>query len=246
MRGWSPGLGVGVVALFAVCGCPAPPVHLDPIGWASRGVGLSSAEVALPGHNTIYALRFDQSLFRLRILSPPGGLHVPDDRPIDAVAIWNGGYFEPDLRPSGLVLDHGRQVSAPSAGHALLLMGERFSLVRFGDPLPSTPQESALQLWPFLIEPGGGDGIRRDDGKRARRSAVALDDGGRGILIGVLGDGVTLHQLMLLCRRLGAVVAANLDGGPSTGFAVGPDPGWRVPSETAVANALVLSPRGPR
>ncbi len=159
------------------------------------------------------------------------------------MAIWNGGYFEPDLRPSGLVVDQGREISPPSKGSGLLLLGERFSLVRFHEAPPALLRESALQLWPFLIEPGGADGIRRDDGKRARRSAIGLDDAGRGLLAGVVGEGVTLFQLMTLCRQLGAVVAANLDGGPSTGFALSAAPAWKVASQTPVANALVLHAR---
>ena len=53
-------------------------------------------------------------------------------------------------------------------------------------------------------------------------------------------DGVSLFGLMQVCRRLGAVVALNLDGGPSTGFALGFPPGWVSPSATEVSNALVL------
>jgi len=230
-----------VVALLV--GCSHRPAALPVVPWAFAGQGLDTAEVALAGGARLQALRFDQARYQLTLLSPEGGVRVPADAPPAAVAIWNGGYFEPSLRPSGLVVDQGRQVSPPSSGSALLLLGERFSLVRFREAPPARLRESALQLWPFLIEPGGGDGIRRDDGKRARRSAVGLDDSGRGLLVGVIGEGVTLFELMRLCRQLGAVVAANLDGGPSTGFALAAEPAWRVPSQTPVANALVLRAR---
>jgi hypothetical protein len=231
------------LGLSLLLGCSSKPKPIPAATWAFAADGLETTELQLANGSRLRALRFDQARYQLGLLTSAGGVHVPADAPKDALAIWNGGYFEPDLKPSGLVLDQGREVAPPSRGSALLLMGERFSLVRFREAPSARLRESALQLWPFLIEPGGGDGIRRDDGKRARRSAIGLDDAGRGLLAGVIGDGVTLHQLMGLLHSLGAVVAANLDGGPSTGFALAPAPSWRVASETPVANALVLTPR---
>jgi Phosphodiester glycosidase len=229
--------------LFGWLGCTVKTGPEPAASWAFAATGLETAEQLLPSGARLLALRFDQSRYQLKLLSPAGGVRVPQDAPKDALAIWNGGYFEPDLRPSGLVVDQGREVSPPSRGSALLLLGDRFSLVRFREAPPAGLRESALQLWPFLIEPGGADGIRRNDGKRARRSAIGLDDSGRGLLVGVVGEGISLFELMALCRQLGAVVAANLDGGPSTGFALTPEPAWSVPSETPIADALVLSAR---
>jgi hypothetical protein len=231
------------LALAFLLGC-SPKLTVAPLaGWAFAAVGLETTELPLRNGARVQAVRFDQARYQLKLLSPEGGVRVPADAPPDALAIWNGGYFEPDLKPSGLVVDQGREVAPPSSGSALLLLGDRFSLVRFREAPPARLRESALQVWPFLIEPGGGDGIRRDDGRRARRSAIGLDDAGRGLLAGVVGDGVSLFELMTLCRQLGAVVAANLDGGPSTGFALAAAPAWKVPSETPVANALVLRAR---
>jgi hypothetical protein len=102
---------------------------------------------------------------------------------------------------------------------------------------------SALQIWPFLIEPGGARGIRRNDQKRAHRSAIGLDESQRGLLVAVVDDGISLYRLMGVVRDLGAVVAANLDGGPSTGFGLKGPPGWTWPSQTLVSNALVLRER---
>jgi uncharacterized protein YigE (DUF2233 family) len=195
-----------------------------------------------------YGLRFDQSRYALTLAWSPSGLSVPGERPKDALAIWNGGYFEQDLRPSGLLIDQGRQAAAPNSGSGLVIFGsngEPMRLVRYRDR-PERPDslQSALQVWPFLVEPGGGDGIRRDDQKRARRSALGLDESGRGILLAVVDDGVSLHRLMEIARALGAIVAVNLDGGPSTGFGLGFPPGWSWPSQTLVSNALLLRPRG--
>ncbi len=245
MRGASCLAPLTTAALLGAC--TFRPVAAEPLVWERLAPGLDRLTQPLAGKQRLVALRFDQGRYQLRLVAPPTGLKVPEDAPGDAIAIWNGGYFEHDLRPSGLVIDQGREVAAPSGGSGLALLGDRFSLLRFSAAQAANAHESALQLWPFLIEPGGADGIRRDDGKRARRSAIGLDDAGRGLLLAVIGEGISLYDLMALCRKLGAVVALNLDGGPSTGFAVFPPgagaPRLAEPSETSVANALVLAPR---
>jgi uncharacterized protein YigE (DUF2233 family) len=194
-----------------------------------------------------YGLRFDQARYSLSLLWSPSGLNVPGERPDDALAIWNGGYFEQDLHPSGLLIDQGRQASAPNSGSGLVIFGthgEPLRLVRYRqrDEVHDALQ-SALQVWPFLLEPGGADGIHRDDQKRAHRSALGLDDAGRGILVAVVDDGISLHRLMRVVRALGATVAVNLDGGPSTGFGLAFEPHWSYPAQTPVSNALLLRPR---
>ena len=228
----------------AACGTRATPTIVPT--WTAAQPGLWTTQFALEGGVRGFALRFDQSRFALSLLWSPAGLRVPEARPADAVAIWNGGYFEKDLRPSGLLIDQGRQAAPPNSGSGLLVFGkdgDPMRLMRFRDL--SDPVASALQIWPFLVEPGGGAGIRRDDQKRARRSAVGLDASGRGLLLSIVDDGVSLHRLMGIARDLGAVVAANLDGGPSTGFGLGTPPGWSWPSQTVVSNALLLRARTP-
>ena len=64
--------------------------------WEDLGAGLSISELALGTSGEggqLLALRFDQARYQLRLLSPPGGVRVPEDAPKDSVAIWNGGYF---------------------------------------------------------------------------------------------------------------------------------------------------------
>ncbi len=196
-----------------------------------------------PGVET-WAVRFEQTRFRLALEWSATGLRVPDSIAPGYLVALNGGYFEPDLRPSGLLIDQGREVQARNGGSGVVVLEQgRASLQRLRDLKPS-PTASVLQAWPFLIEPGGADGIHRDDEKLSRRSAIALDAQGRGLLVAVPQDGVSLFGLMQVCRSLGAVVALNLDGGPSTGFALGVAPGWMAPSTTEVSNVLVLRARG--
>jgi hypothetical protein len=232
--------------LLANAGCNRSTPAAVPT-WTTTQPGLWTTQLVLEGGVRGYGLRFDQSRYALSLIWSPTGLHIPEARPADALAIWNGGYFEQDLRPSGLLIDQGRQAAPPNSGSALIVFGrdaDPMRLVRYGDrPDLSDSVTSALQIWPFLLEPGGVDGIHRDDQKRARRSAIGLDALGRGILLAVVDDGISLYRLMKLLRDLGAVVAANLDGGPSTGFGLASGPGWSSPAQTLVSNALVLKAR---
>jgi Phosphodiester glycosidase len=224
-------------ACFVGCGQTAPSFPTPQ--WQALRPGLEVARLAFGKELEAYATRFDPARYPLSLEWSLSGVRVPESLRPGYLAALNGGYFEPDLQPSGLLIDQGREVHAASGGSGVVVLGNRLELLRLKDYRPGT-DSSALQAWPFLIEPGGADGIRRDDGKRSRRSAIALDGAGRGLLVAVVRDGVSLYQLMTLCRKLGATVALNLDGGPSTGFALGLPPGWNSPSVTEVSNALVL------
>jgi len=235
-RVWWAALGVCALAL----GCRPREGAAPPAEWLlSPHPGLEITRIFLGKDLEAYAARFDPAHYVLGLEWSPSGLRIPDSIKPGYLAALNGGYFELDLRPSGLLIDEGREVHAASGGSGVVVLGKRLELIRARDFRPGTGS-SALQAWPFLIEPGGADGIRRDDGKHSRRSAIGVDAAGRGLLVAVVRDGVSLYQLMNLCRRLGAIVALNLDGGPSTGFALGFPPGWASPSVTEVSNALVL------
>jgi hypothetical protein len=232
--------GAALVACALALGCSPREAALPAAEWLlSPQPGLEITRIFLGKDLEAYATRFDPARYTLGLEWSASGLRIPESIRPDYLVALNGGYFEPDLQPSGLLIDQGREVHAASGGSGVVVLGSRLELIRFRDFRPGTGS-SALQAWPFLIEPGGGDGIRRDDGKRSRRSAIGIDGSGRGLLVAVVRDGVSLYQLMNVCRKLGATVALNLDGGPSTGFALGFPPGWTSPSATEVSNALVL------
>jgi hypothetical protein len=238
-------LVVLVVTASLAAGCSKSHGDAAPaILWNVAAPGLEVAKVPLKPGIEAWAVRFEPARFRLGLEWSATGLRIPDSIAPGYIVALNGGYFEPDLRPSGLLIDQGREVQARSGGSGVVVLEDGLAkLQRLRDLKPS-PSASVLQAWPFLIEPGGADGIHRDDEKLSRRSAIALDAQGRGLLVAVPQDGVSLYALMQVCRSLGANVALNLDGGPSTGFALGLPPSWTSPSATEVSNALVLRARG--
>jgi hypothetical protein len=172
--------------------------------------------------------------------------------PAGALLVVNGGYFEPDLTPSGWLVSQRRELARRAEwqhGGVLALAGERLLIGRMAD-LDFAP-EFALQSFPLIVEPGARPGIRSDDGKRAART-VACARAGKLLLVVITaarGEGPTLFEAMQLLRAapprgLGCDVALNLDGGPSSGIWFRPELGLRSrPPSAPVAYAIVVQPR---
>ena len=168
----------------------------------------------------------------------------------DATAGVNGGYFDENGSPVGLLVSDGRQLH-PFA-KARLLTGTFF--VRAGRPhlqrttsAPAGPLEAAVQCGPLLVERGiTVSGL--DDKRGAPRTFVLLTAHDQ-VAIGIIRETtlaqtaqiLTAHNLMDGDRT---ATALNLDGGSSTGFfgrtRNGPldRPGW-----ARVADCLVFSPK---
>jgi uncharacterized protein YigE (DUF2233 family) len=102
---------------------------------------------------------------------------------------------------------------APDGGVALRALRDQ----------PYDPGEAlaqAIQSFPMLVFPGGEVAPIEDDGKRARRTAVALDRAGRLLLIASPTSEFTLRGFAdwLGGGDLDIDRALNLDGGSSTGL----------------------------
>ncbi len=138
----------------------------------------------------------------------------------------NGGFFQPDFEPVGLLLAGGKLIKKPSRvrllSGALVVTGHRIALRRSYEPLPGKNARQAVQAGPFLVEFGrtvpGLNGVRT-----ARRTVVFTDGNRRWGL--VTSTSLTLDELgqvladpALLPAGLKIDKALNLDGGSSTGL----------------------------
>jgi uncharacterized protein YigE (DUF2233 family) len=153
----------------------------------------------------------------------------------DVLVAVNSGFFDPKLEASGLLISQGRELARERAGAGsgiLAVAKQRARLLKRGEPVPAET-DFAVQCGPRLIEPGGGIGIRSDDGQRAARTAVCIREQGRelDLIVSISkshrGVGPSLLQLaQWLATPLapgdssGCDAALNLDGGPSTGIVV--------------------------
>jgi hypothetical protein len=200
---------------------------------------------------TIYAIAGRASEFRFRVLSNTDRRFSNVQEAVsksEALAGVNGGYFQSDLTPVGLLISEGKLVHPLE--RAKLLSGVFFvrkqkpGLVRvqhFSDAGVS----DAIQCGPFLVESGGVvSGL--NNGRSAPRTFVFVTQGAnwgigicRSVTLAELADILTLPDLL----PSGPIAAAlNLDGGSSTGLYVARrDQSISSPEWTTVGNFLVLS-----
>lgn len=220
--------------------------------------GLDYRLIAVPAFGLkIHAFAFDASRFRLRTVqqSEATGNRAADflQRPEDVFAI-DGGFFEKDddgaLSPSGLLVVDGAKVAPENkrAGSGILHVRDGGVAIAYRDKAPPAgTMDSAVQVGPILVDPGGKVGIYTNQGDRRRRSAICLRPG-EVVAVVVDGDGLSLFQLANLLAipldkgGVGCDVAINLDGGPSTqAIYRGGGRTIAIDGESTVQNGLVVS-----
>ncbi|MCP4386520.1 MAG: phosphodiester glycosidase family protein [Hyphomicrobiales bacterium] len=264
----------GFLALVASWS-PVDPVHAEDLpepdlavileaGRSARAerlsAGLEHRLVAVPPFGlTVHTFVFDDRRFRPRLVvqSAPTGDRIEDFlRNDDDVFAIDGGFFEKDRRgrlsPSGLLVVDGAIVAHihPRAGSGVLHTGPDGTEISYRDDAPPPHAlESAVQVGPILVDPGGRVGIHPIQGDRRRRSAICTRPG-KIVAIVVDGDGLNLFQLASLLAipekdgGVGCDVAINLDGGPSTQAVFRANGrSLSIPGDSTVHNAVVISPR---
>ena len=104
---------------------------------------------------------------------------------MDALAGVNGGYFDPEDAPVGLLVSQGRVLAplrkAKLLSGVLFAAGSRVDIVRAARFSMSDKIKSALQCGPLLVEhdaPVAG----LNESRPARRTFAAVDGSGRAAL----------------------------------------------------------------
>lgn len=170
-----------------------------------------------------------------------------------ALAASNGGYFQPDRTPLGLVIRQG--VTIHPMERAKLLSGlivttaDRISLLRPAEFKPSANVREALQAGPFLID--GGRPVAGLNNTRSAARTVVFTDGAGGFGLLICGS-VTLAEMAQILASpalvpVGKITRAlNLDGGSSTALWVRQEPAPFYSREwKGVRNYLAIVPRNP-
>jgi len=260
---------VAAIAMVACAAGDRPTPQSAPAGKRPRTAKLAvarskapgSAPAARPSGDPLRPVASDQSLgdgtsYRMYAWSFPlrdAELDVVDlafTTPMEgalaaagASLVFNAGFFGVDGAAQGLAIARGRTISAlspPLGGGVLSTRARRASLHEAETFQLPSGTDFAIQCRPRLVVDGRAN-VRRDDGKRADRTALCIRDHGERLemLIARTEDptgmsGPTLHAFARTLERRGCEAALNLDGGPSTGAA------WR--DRGAVR---VLDPRGP-
>ncbi len=173
-----------------------------------------------------------------------------------ALAAINGGFFEPDARPRGLLRLDGTLLVPATAGQGSLGIDEHGGLLLAERPAGDWPEmREALGAGVVLLH----EGKVVDHGERQRsirhpRSAVGTTADGRILLVTIDGRtdkarGTSYEETAKLLAALGCTEAINLDGGGSSTLWVATLGVCNYPcdnlrfdhqGERAVANALLV------
>jgi Phosphodiester glycosidase len=164
---------------------------------------------------------------RLRVIDQPAEPRVrlaEAMREGNCLAGVNGGYFDPDYKPIGLLIVDGRTIAplkqARLLSGVLFATSRKLQILRAKEFSDMKGIHAAVQCGPMIVE--RGQLIRGlNDSRAARRTFAAIGTGNRAAL-GFCSD-VTLEDL---ANILAAPVskdfkierALNLDGGSSSGF----------------------------
>ena len=209
---------------------PAAPTPPD-TGWqpGRPGVELRRVQASAADRPAIplTIVRLDPARVRLRVAytpDQPRGMRswFEERRPVAAI---NGGFFTPENRATALLISDGVASGASYDGFGGMLAvapdgGVSLRALRDQPYEPGEALDQALQSFPMLVFPGGTPAALEDDGRRARRSVVALDRAGRVLLLASPSSDFTLRELAdwLSQSDLEVDRALNLDGGSSTGL----------------------------
>ena len=222
------------------------------------GIELTVSEFEHPdsGRITILAVKAQNKSvdFKIDFSGPDPAVLRPDfiatGRGQQAAAMINGGYFDASFQPVGLIVRDAQTVSEMSQQPALsgvlaVFEGNEMLLIPRFKYRPDSPIQSAIQAGPFLVDPGGNMGIRSNDLKKAKRTAVGQTSAGETVFISTtpctlyeLSEILTEHHDVLGVAGFDGVL--NLDGGPSTGLYLQGLEEHHVVPETQVPNRILM------
>jgi uncharacterized protein YigE (DUF2233 family) len=137
----------------------------------------------------------------------------------------NGGYFDPENKPVGLLISDGNVIAplrkARLLSGVMIVSNSRVQLLRFAEYSSRRNAIAALQCGPFLVD--RGQPIAGLDDTRSARRAFIVTGGSDRAAIGFCSD-VTLAELGKILATPGVAPdlkvqrALNLDGGSSSAF----------------------------
>ena len=244
------------VLLLAVCG----------IVCGVRAWELHSEQEATTDRTSLRAVtKFvsDGDNFRLHVIWPnplrtqllvvdnPGNVRRLDQvmRERTCLAGVNGGYFQPDMKPLGLLISDGRELNplhrSRLVGGLVVVRERQLALLRVAEFSPEPLPSQALQAGPFVVDHGSP--VRGlESTKRARRTVVLAGRSGQYGLA-VVEPPLTLAQLANLLtapevlHEVRVVRALNLDGGSSSALWVRTNDGlMHLPERKRVRNFLCV------
>lgn len=219
-----------LLALLLLPACTPRPREA-PLVWQTALPGLEYALATVPtGQDaqpvTIHLIRLVPRQWQLRVVTP-AQMGKPLGSPSDfratlphSVAAINAGFFDPDFKPLGLLVDNGQQISPlRHVDHGVFAIVAGQPVLRHAREWQKPEAlEFAVECGPRLVVEGQPLTFKPGT---ARRTVLARDGQGRVLLVvteGVMGLADLAKFLTQRQYQGGPAVtdALNLDGGPST------------------------------
>jgi uncharacterized protein YigE (DUF2233 family) len=225
------------------------------MGTLPMGATVFEAQVSERGLTArVTAILFPARSYNLRVVESPSPGSTKLAGVLAAagcVAGVNGGYFQPDFRPVGLVVADGRKIhgfeKAKLLAGVLAVRGTSLEITRSSRFKISGDVRQAIQCGPMLVE-NGSSTVGLNAERPARRTVVATDGHGRWALIYI--TSVTLADTALILMTPGVLrgwiptTALNLDGGSSSGLWAASTPATvSLPEFGHVRNYIGIAPR---
>lgn len=243
--GWVVLAGLAVLATIAlVTPTRAQPERLEP---RVRAMQRSDGEPY-----RLYRFRIPLARARVRVVDVGMRRHALTRLVREGAALAiNGGFYAPDTRPEGLVVEGDRELNpflARIGGGVLTLSAHHAALHDAEAPLAlPRPLDFAMQCRPRLVVDGANN-IARPTPQTAARTALCVRDAGRGLDVYVARRdpsrgraGPNLYDLAEALVAEGCEQALNLDGGPSTGVAWRSARGVRaLPERRGIRHAIAF------
>ena len=219
--------------------------------------GVEHRRVVVTESETGEEARLNLALFStksaaLRVIDNPTGA---DDlaavmRRTRAVAGVNGGYFDPQDVPRGLLISDGKLIAplrkARLLSGVMVASKGRIELLRYAEYSARKNASAALQAGPFLVD--GGRPVHGLNATRSARRTFVLGGGDRTALGSC--SSVTLAEAGEILAAPGIVPdlkvqrALNLDGGSSSAFWFnGVDGPFSIRELKRVRNFVVVVPK---
>jgi exopolysaccharide biosynthesis protein len=220
--------------------------------------GVEHRRIVLAESETAETARLDVALFStksttLRVIDNPTGA---DDLAAvmlrtRGVAGVNGGYFDPQDAPLGLMISDGKMIAplrkARLLSGVIVVTKGRVELLRYAEYASRKNVTAALQAGPFLVD--GGNAVPGLNDTRSARRTFILSGGPDRVAIGFC-TAVTLAELgdVLATPRIVPELkvqrALNLDGGSSSAFWFAEEGGpFSIREQKTVRNFVVLVPK---
>jgi uncharacterized protein YigE (DUF2233 family) len=172
---------------------------------------------------TLDLAMFSTKTATLRVVDNPKGDYdlAAVMRRTRGVAGVNGGYFDPQNAPVGLLIADGKLITplrkARLLSGVLVVTKTRVELLRSGEYSSRKNAVAAVQCGPFLVD--GGKPVAGLNATRPARRTFVITTGGERAAVGFCSS-VTLAELgdILATPELKVQRALNLDGGSSSAF----------------------------